>query len=217
MEVRPVKLLKQGYPKVSILCACFNHASFLCKCLDGLLEQLTSVPIEIVIRDDCSTDGSIKILKEYQSRHEDVIRVIYEPYNKYLDGERALPKLWEAAKGEYLAICECDDYWTDPHKLQSQVDFMESHPDCVIVTHNAKVVTPKREMLFSTKPTRWIEKGELIQCRQFATASVCFGHDSVLENYVSIANNACIWANVRVGFGTHVGANASTREKNRHW
>lgn len=44
-----------------------------------------------------------------------------------------------------------------------------------------------------------------------------FGHDSVLENYVSIANNACIWANVRVGFGTHVGANASTREKNRHW
>lgn len=174
VSLRDKSYSSEALPTVSVICPCFNNAKFLHQCIGGLLDQKVSFPVEIIIRDDCSTDGSIEILKEYHSKFPHIIKLILEPANEYALGKRAMPKLWEAARGEYLASCECDDYWTDPNKLQSQVEFLDAHPECVMVTHNATVVTPHREMLFSAKPTRWVEQEELIQCRQFATGSICF-------------------------------------------
>lgn len=99
--------------------------------------QRTSFPIEIIIRDDASTDGTSAIVKEYAERHPNLIRAILNQENQFSKGVRALPDAISHARGTYIAICEGDDYWTDPLKLQKQVDFMEANPDHSICFHRA--------------------------------------------------------------------------------
>ena len=124
-------------PLVSICCLTYNHAPFIRKCLDGFLMQQTDFPIEILIHDDCSTDGTTEIIKEYAAQYPDVIFPLYEEENKYSRGGAGKMDLYNynRARGRYIAYCEGDDYWTDPLKLQKQVDFMESHPEYSVCFH----------------------------------------------------------------------------------
>lgn len=116
---------------VSIRCYAYNQAPFIKDCLDGMLMQRTGFPFEIIIHDDASTDGTDTIIKDYEARYPGVIKALYEEENQYSkDGLRAVfDRMNSMAEGKYIALCEADDYWTDPLKLQKQVDFMESHPD----------------------------------------------------------------------------------------
>lgn len=116
-------------PIVSILCATYNHANFIKKALDGFLSQQTSFPVEIIVRDDASTDGTSEILREYERDYPERFRNIYEVENQYSKGIRHHASLFSKARGKYVALCEGDDYWTDYHKLQKQVDFLEANPD----------------------------------------------------------------------------------------
>ena len=118
-------------PLVSISCITYNHASFIKKALDGFLSQKTTFPFEILIHDDCSTDGTSDIIREYANRYPDVIFPMFEEENQYSQGRPIGTAVWNLprARGKYIALCEGDDYWTDPLKLQKQVDFLESHPD----------------------------------------------------------------------------------------
>ena len=97
--------------------------------------QKTSFPFEILINDDASTDGTADILYRYQAEHPELIRCLYQKENRYSKGLRNFPILQKMARGRYIALCEGDDYWTDPLKLQKQVDFLETHPECNICFH----------------------------------------------------------------------------------
>ena len=126
-------------PLVSICCLTYNHAPFIKDCLDGFLAQKTSFPIEILIHDDASTDGTDVIIKEYAERNPNVIFPLFEKENQYSKGFRGSMDIefnYSRARGKYIAYCEGDDYWTDPQKLQKQVDFLESHPEYVICSHD---------------------------------------------------------------------------------
>ena len=106
--------------------------------MDGFLMQQTDFPIEILIHDDCSTDGTTEIIKEYAAQYPDLIFPLYEEVNQYQQGKATEIDFYNyrRARGKYIAYCEGDDYWTEPLKLQKQVDFMESNPEYSVCFHN---------------------------------------------------------------------------------
>lgn len=126
-------------PLVSISCITYNHASYIKECIDGFLMQKTNFNFEILIHDDHSTDGTEEIIKEYAKQYPDIIKPLFEKENQYSLGKPTGSVVWNLprAKGKYIAMCEGDDYWIDPYKLQKQVDFLESHPDYSLCFHAA--------------------------------------------------------------------------------
>ena len=102
--------------------------------------QETSFPIEILIHDDASTDGTDEIIREYTENYPDLILPLFETENQFSHGKQNEVDFYNyrRARGKYIAYCEGDDYWTDPLKLQKQVDFMESHPDYSVCFHRCK-------------------------------------------------------------------------------
>ncbi len=127
-------------PLVSIWCPSYNDKDYIRDTLNGFLIQETNFLYEIVIHDDASTDGTVDILKEYEEKYPNIIRVVYQKRNIFKDKNRneILDNIRKRElRGKYVALCEGDDYWIDPHKLQKQVDYMEMHEECIIVAHNA--------------------------------------------------------------------------------
>lgn len=126
-------------PLVSICCITFNHALYIRKCLDGFLMQRTNFRYEILIHDDCSSDGTEKIIKEYEALYPDILKPIYQIENQFSQGIAINPTYnYNRAKGEFIAFCEGDDYWTDPLKLQKQVDFIKNNNDCDLIYNRVK-------------------------------------------------------------------------------
>jgi glycosyltransferase involved in cell wall biosynthesis len=122
---------------VSICSITYNHEPYIRQCLDGFLMQKTNFKYEIIIHDDASTDGTAEIIKEYAERYPDLITPVFQTENQYSKGLRGFYAkfVFPRAKGKYIALCEGDDYWTDPLKLQKQVDFLEANPDFVMCSH----------------------------------------------------------------------------------
>ena len=130
----------QPTPRVSIICLTFNHVAYLEDTLRGLLLQRTDFPFEILVFDDASTDGTSDIVRRYAAEYPAIIRAFIRPENTYSQG--IMPRIFnvEEARGDYLAVCEGDDFWTDPNKLQVQFDFLEAHKDVVICGHDALTI-----------------------------------------------------------------------------
>lgn len=123
-------------PLVSIICNTYNHVNYIRQCLDGFLMQETNFPIEILVHDDASTDGTADIVREYEDKYPDLIKPIYQTENQYSKGVKvSLKYQYSRAKGKYIALCEGDDYWTDPLKLQKQVDLLENNHEFVMCSH----------------------------------------------------------------------------------
>lgn len=123
-------------PLVSIQCLVYNHEQYLRQCLDGFVMQKTNFAFEAIVHDDASTDGSANIIREYADKYPDIIKPIYETENQYSKKDDSLRRIINAAftpSSKYIALCEGDDYWTDPYKLQKQVDFLEAHGDVSLV------------------------------------------------------------------------------------
>ncbi len=118
-------------PLVSICCLVYNHEPFLRECFEGFVMQKTTFPIEVLVHDDASTDHSADIIREYTAKYPDIFKPIYQTENQYSKGKGfvGLQLNFERAQGKYIAMCEGDDYWTDPLKLQKQVDFLEKNED----------------------------------------------------------------------------------------
>lgn len=134
MEVQENRVL------VSISCITFNHAKYICKCLDGFLMQKTKFKFEVLIHDDASTDGAEELIREYVAKYPDIIIPLYEKVNQWTKGRRGSAVFnYPRARGKYIALCEGDDYWTDPYKLQKQVDFLEANPDYVFSNSDVDV------------------------------------------------------------------------------
>lgn len=134
-------------PLVTICCITYNHEKYVEDTLKGFLMQKTTFPFEIIVNDDASTDRTAIILREYELQYPDKIKVIYHNENQWSKGiEPIVNFIFPEAKGKYVAICEGDDYWISPLKLQAQVEYMESHPDCSFCFTNAMVEDMSGEM-----------------------------------------------------------------------
>ena len=132
-------------PLVSIICNTYNHENFISDAINGFLMQQTNFPIEILIHDDSSNDGTPDIISVYQKQHPNMIFPIYQEENQYSKGHKiTLEYQFPRARGKYIALCEGDDYWTDPNKLQNQVDFLEENPDFSICFHKVKILKNRR-------------------------------------------------------------------------
>ena len=117
-------------PLVSVVTLAFNHGRYLRQCLDGFVMQITDFPFEVIIHDDASTDDTAQIIREYEEKYPHIFRPIYQTENQYSKGVAiGATYLYPAVRGKYICECEGDDWWTDPYKLQKQVDFLEAHPD----------------------------------------------------------------------------------------
>lgn len=126
-------------PLVSICCVTFNQESYIADALDGFLIQETNFAFEIIVRDDCSSDQTAAIVKQYADKYQNIIKPIFESSNQYSKGIQPFPAVMNRSIGKYIAICEGDDFWTDPTKLQNQIDFLEQHPDYSLIFHNAEI------------------------------------------------------------------------------
>jgi len=117
----PEKLCR--HPLLSVQLVTYNHEPYIRECIESVLMQRTDFEFEIVIGEDCSQDRTREICFEYQRKHPDKIRVLWADENVYNKGGNATRTRWRC-RGEYIALLEGDDYWTDPLKLQKQVDLM---------------------------------------------------------------------------------------------
>lgn len=125
-------------PMVSIRCITYNHEPYIRQCLEGFVMQKTNFKFEAIVHDDASTDHTADIIREYAAKYPDIIKPIYETENQYSKHDGSLRRIMDAAcTGKYIALCEGDDYWIDPLKLQKQVDAMEQHPELDICAHGA--------------------------------------------------------------------------------
>jgi len=130
--------MNDGTPLVSIICLAYNHEKYIRQCLDGFVMQKTGFRYEIIIHDDASKDGTTAIIREYAKKYPGLFVTIFQEENQYSKGiPIGKTYMYPLAKGKYIAECEGDDYWTDPYKLQKQVDFMESHPEYVLCCTDA--------------------------------------------------------------------------------
>lgn len=126
---------------VSIICDCYNHEKYIRACLDGFVMQECNFLFEVLVHDDASTDNSASIIKEYEEKYPNIIKPIYQTINQYSSGGNIWGNFqFPRANGKYIAICEGDDYWTDPLKLQKQVVFLEENPDFAIVSSKAQIL-----------------------------------------------------------------------------
>lgn len=138
---------------VSVCCITYNQEKYISEALDGFLMQKTDFDYEILIGDDCSTDGTRNIIEDYCSRYPDRIKLVTKEVNggaiKNILGTLNL------AKGKYIAMCDGDDYWIDSKKLQMQVDFMENHPDSSICCHYSRVIDENGDLVYqNSDPVR---------------------------------------------------------------
>ncbi len=134
----PLSPLDPRTPKVSVLLLTYNQERFIHETIEGFLIQKTDFPCELVIADDCSTDGTREVIRRYWEKHSDRIRLLLNRHN--LRSGRTVTRAFEACRGEYLAFVEGDDYWTAPDKLQRQADLLDRHPDYTICFHSVLMV-----------------------------------------------------------------------------
>lgn len=124
--------------KVSIFCTAYNHEPYIREALDSFVNQETDFAFEVLVNDDCSADGTAAVIREYAQRYPHIIRPFLQTENQFSKGLAHLyaTVFYANAKGRYFAFCEGDDKWCDPHKLQKQVDFLETNPDYSACVHN---------------------------------------------------------------------------------
>ncbi len=134
---------------VSIFMLTYNQEDYIAQAIEGVLMQKTDFSIQLVIGEDCSTDNTRDVLKDYAQKYPDKIKLILNETNIGLIANYV--KTYAECTGKYVAICDGDDYWIDPFKLQKQVDFLEEYPNYAIVYTNNKNLIPSGDILISDK------------------------------------------------------------------
>lgn len=125
-------------PKVSVICVTYNHEKYIREALDSILAQKTDFEFEVRVGEDCSTDSTREILKEYEAKYPGRFVMYYREKN--LGATNNEYELMMDAKGDYIAALELDDIWTDENKLQKQYDFLSKHPEYIGVAHDYDII-----------------------------------------------------------------------------
>ena len=174
---------------VSICCQTYNHVFYIEECLKGFLMQKTNFKFEILLRDDASIDGTTEIVKEYSNKYPDIINSLIYNENQLKKGVSPFIDNVKRAKGKYIAICEGDDYWIDPYKLQKQVDFLESNIDYGLVFTNYKRLYSGNFKLDNSKTYNGNIFNQLILSNFIGTLTVCFRNELLKKvSYFKIYN-----------------------------
>lgn len=143
-------------PLVVIRTPIYNHEPYLRDYFEGIVSQQTNFPFVAIVHDDCSKDGSAAIIREYAEKYPDIIKPIFETENQYSKHDGSLRRIMndavKATGAKYVAICEGDDYWTDPLKLKKQVDILESDETLMACCTNCSVVDNHSQMIHSVRP-----------------------------------------------------------------
>jgi predicted O-linked N-acetylglucosamine transferase (SPINDLY family)/glycosyltransferase involved in cell wall biosynthesis len=154
---KPVRITEQIWPDdvlplVSICCFTYNHKDFIEEAIEGFLMQETTFPVEIIIRDDASTDGTSQIVKNYSKKYPQIIKPILLAENQYSQRREAFTKIHSVARGNYIALCEGDDYWAEPTKLQKQIFLLEQNSTSSFCFHNTLIVNQKMQVSGQLRP-----------------------------------------------------------------
>ena len=208
-------------PLVSICCITYNHKDYIREAIEGFLMQKTTFPIEIIIHDDASTDGTAIIVEEYAEKYPDIFVSILQKENQWSKGGGSINArfVFPRARGKYIALCEGDDYWTDPLKLQKQVDFLEANEDYGAVFTDADIlyqISGKKILSYDKKHRRRIPEGdvfnELLYSSPYKSCTVLFRHKFIygmmdyefLKNEKFIMGDKLLWlhiaANSKIGY-----------------
>lgn len=145
--------------KVSCHVITYNHIDYISQCLDGILMQKTDFDFEIIIGDDLSDDGTRELVQQYADKYPDLIKLnLRKKRGIGIPGKENFVSTLNMCHGEYISLCDGDDYWTDPLKLQKQVDFLEANKDYVLCFHKVDILQPDGKIVddFITKiPTEY--------------------------------------------------------------
>lgn len=189
---------------VAIHCLVFNHGPYLRDCLEGFVMQKTNFRFVAIVHDDASQDNSADIIREYEAKYPDIIKPIYETTNQYSKHDGSLARIMreaiDATNAKYLAFCEGDDYWTDPYKLQKQVDILEADKtlmvcctDCSVVDNNSVLLKEKRGGVVKDDiPGRYNLRDFFRDNHQYPTLSVVYRkiHSKEIREKHSHTDNA---------------------------
>lgn len=179
----------QDSPLVSVCLITYNQEKYITETLEGIVMQKTDFPVEVIIGEDSSTDNTRKICEEYIRKYPNLLKPLFHNKNKGMMGN------WiatiQACKGKYITLCEGDDYWTDPYKLQKQANLMEVNPDMSLCAHNADILEygtlrqlpPIEKNILSTRDV-------ILQDWGIMTASIMFRKDAfdIPDWYKNIKN-----------------------------
>lgn len=170
-------------PLVSICTRTYNLENFIAESLDSFLMQETDFPFEIVIDDDCSTDGTVEVIEKYMEKFPNIINANF--LEKNIGVRMNFIKNMQRAKGKYIAPCDGDDYWTDPLNLQKHVDFLEVNSEYVVTYSSLETIfeegAKKRTFNWSTQDRDSLE----IQKKFLGTGicAVCFRNVDIIKEY----------------------------------
>jgi glycosyltransferase involved in cell wall biosynthesis len=161
---------------VSVDMITYKHEQYIAQAIEGVLMQQTNFNYELVIANDCSPDNTDAIVKHYINHHPKGHLIKYFRHEMNLGMQKNGLFAVQQCYGKYIALCEGDDYWTDPLKLQKQVDFMEANPEVSLCGHSGSVLKDDfvNEYYSSFKKQQYFTLMDLIRCNPFLTASVCF-------------------------------------------
>ncbi len=178
---------------VTIHCITYNHEPYIRQCLEGFVMQKTNFRFEAIVHDDMSTDNTAYIIREYAEKYPDIIKPIYETENQYSKHDGSLWKIMnENTHGKFVALCEGDDYWTDPLKLQKQVDFMDEHLECGLVYAKVNIYDQDKKSIIG----EWGEEGDfdkmLFNASFIPTLSVLFRKE-LYSKYLEIVRIDKSW------------------------
>ena len=152
---------------VSVYCLAYNHAKYIGKTLEGFVSQKTDFRFEVLVHDDASSDDTASIIREYEEKYPDIIKGIYQTENQYSKRIGIINTfLVDKICGKYVAICEGDDYWSDPYKLQKQVDALEKNPQCSMCVHKTAEIYESGEATGKVYPETTAEGG-VVESRDF--------------------------------------------------
>jgi len=165
---------------VSVLLLTYNHERYVAEALESILAQ--QADIEVLICEDCSTDRTREIVQEFREAHRDCVRLFLSDHN--LNDNSVMTRAWRSARGRYIAILDGDDYWTDPYKLQKQVDYLEQHEEVFVCGHAVNVINEAGQIINNSKfdiyQDRYITAEGLVTDYGIPTLSMVFRNNKML-------------------------------------
>lgn len=165
-----------GELMVTIRCITYNHERYIRQCLEGFVMQKTNFTYEAIVHDDASTDGTADIIREYAEKYPEIIKPIFETENQYSKKDGSLSRIMNAhTHGRYVAMCEGDDYWIDPLKLQKQVDFLNLNPDISLVFSNRIILNESSgEQYIQKYKKKYYSSKDLLGGEILGVQTLCF-------------------------------------------
>lgn len=168
-------MIEDNVSCVSIIMITYNHEKYIAQAIEGVMMQKTNFPIELIIGEDCSSDHTREVCIAYQEKYPEIIKLNLPEQN--LGVNKNFLEIIKIAKGKYIALCEGDDYWTDPMKLQKQIDFLEANKDYSLCFHNCiiKSMEQNEEWIFHKDPLQdTYETKDILREWFIPTASIVY-------------------------------------------